>query len=142
MVRATGLHPVGHRFEPCTAHQSSHCEDWWTHFVNQQIRNTGRTVLYASMPHFFYLARCADSSLYAGTCIDPEERAAIHNAGKGAKYTRSRLPISFIHLEQFRTLSAARKREAEVKKWKREEKELLIRSARLKKSRRTKKAEK
>ena len=76
--------------------------------------------------HFFYLARCCDGSLYAGTAKDLKGREAKHNEGKGAKYTRSRLPIRFIYSEKFRTLPAARKREAEVKKWKKEEKERLI----------------
>ncbi len=78
------------------------------------------------MPHLFYLARCADGSLYAGTCIDVKEREAKHNEGKGAKYTRSRLPIKIMYTEEFETLSEARKREAEVKKWKKEQKEKLL----------------
>ncbi len=78
------------------------------------------------MPHFFYLARCADDTLYAGTCIDLKEREAKHNAGTGAKYTRGRTPVTFIYHEEFETLSEARKREAEVKKWSRAEKEELI----------------
>lgn len=78
------------------------------------------------MAHFFYLARCADHSLYAGTCIDVAEREKKHNDGTGAKYTRSRGPIKIIYTETFDTLSEARKREAEVKKWSKEEKEKLI----------------
>jgi len=75
--------------------------------------------------HYFYLARCRDHSLYAGTCVDPKAREEMHNAGKGSKYTRSRLPIQFIHLEAFATLGEARRREAEVKRWKKAEKERL-----------------
>lgn len=78
------------------------------------------------MPHYFYLARCADDSLYAGTCVDLEEREKTHNEGKGAKYTRSRLPIEMIYHEEFETLSEARKREAAVKKLTRQQKELLL----------------
>lgn len=77
------------------------------------------------MPHYFYLARCTDGSLYAGTCLNLTEREAKHNEGKGAKYTRSRLPIVIIHHEEFATLSAARKREAEVKMWSKTQKETL-----------------
>lgn len=77
------------------------------------------------MPHYFYLARCADNTLYAGTCINRSEREAKHNDGTGAKYTRGRRPITFIYSEEFETLSDARKREAEVKKWTREQKEAL-----------------
>ncbi len=78
------------------------------------------------MPHFFYLARCSDSSLYAGTAMNIEEREKKHNDGTGAKYTRSRLPVKIIYHEEFETLSSARKREAEVKKWSKEEKEKLV----------------
>lgn len=78
-----------------------------------------------AMPHFFYLARCSDGSLYAGTCIDLAAREKKHNEGTGSKYTRSRLPLTIIHHEAFETLSDARKREAEVKTWSKEEKESL-----------------
>lgn len=79
------------------------------------------------MPHFFYLARCSDHSLYAGSCVDLKERERLHNEGKGAKYTRSRRPIRFVYHERFPTLSAARKREAQVKTWTKIEKEKLVR---------------
>ena len=82
----------------------------------------------ASMPHYFYLARCSDGSLYAGTCVDLEARMAKHNDGSGAKYTRSRLPVKIVYHEQCDTLSAARKREAEVKKLDKREKEDLVTS--------------
>lgn len=78
------------------------------------------------MPHYFYLARCSDDSLYSGTCIDLQEREAMHNSGKGAKYTRSRLPIRMVYHEEYETLSEARKREAEVKRFSRNKKEELI----------------
>jgi putative endonuclease len=80
------------------------------------------------VPHYFYLARCADSSLYAGTCLNIQEREAKHNDGTGAKYTRSRRPIKIIYHEEFATLSEARKREAEVKRWTKPQKEKLLRS--------------
>ncbi|MBP9850408.1 MAG: GIY-YIG nuclease family protein [Candidatus Peribacteraceae bacterium] len=78
------------------------------------------------MPHYFYLARCSDNSLYAGTCIDLSAREKKHNEGRGAKYTRSRLPIVFVYHEKFRTLGAARRREAAVKKFAKEQKESLV----------------
>ncbi|MBM3227819.1 GIY-YIG nuclease family protein [Candidatus Peribacteria bacterium] len=80
------------------------------------------------MPHYFYLARCSDDSLYSGTCIDLSAREALHNAGKGAKYTRSRRPVKIIHHEEFSTMSEARKREAAVKKMHRKEKLQLVAS--------------
>ncbi len=78
------------------------------------------------MSHFFYLARCSDNSLYAGTCVDPVEREKKHNEGKGAKYTRSRSPVKIIYTESFETLSDARKREAAVKRMSKETKEQLL----------------
>lgn len=78
------------------------------------------------MPHYFYLARCSDDSLYSGTCINLEEREEKHNSGKGAKYTRAKGPVKFVYHEVFETLSEARKREAEVKKWNKQQKEELL----------------
>ncbi len=77
---------------------------------------------------FFYLARCSDGSLYSGSCIDLKAREAKHNEGKGAKYTRSRLPIKIVYHEEFPTLKEARRREAEVKRWSKTEKEALIKA--------------
>ncbi len=76
--------------------------------------------------HYLYLARCGDGSLYTGTCLDLAEREATHNAGKGSKYTRSRLPVQFVYHEEFATLSDVRKREAAVKRLPKEAKERLI----------------
>jgi putative endonuclease len=77
------------------------------------------------VPFYFYLARCSDGSLYSGTCIDIKARERKHNEGKGAKYTRSRLPVKIVYHEEFTTLSEARRREAEVKQWSKQEKERL-----------------
>lgn len=78
------------------------------------------------MSYYFYLARCADGSLYCGSCVDCSAREARHNEGKGAKYTRSRRPVKIIYYEEYATLSDARRREAEVKTWKKAEKEKLV----------------
>lgn len=78
------------------------------------------------MPHFVYIARCSDDSLYTGTCIALKAREAKHNAGEGAKYTRSRLPVRFVYSEELETLSKARSREAEIKTMSREEKLKLL----------------
>ena len=77
------------------------------------------------MTYFVYLARCADDSLYCGICKDLEAREATHNAGKGAKYTRARLPIQFVYHEECESRSVALKREAEIKKWTKTQKEQL-----------------
>jgi predicted GIY-YIG superfamily endonuclease len=74
----------------------------------------------------FYLARCSDGSLYSGIAVDPVKRMEVHNAGKGAKYTRSRLPVVMVYSETLPDQSSALKREAEVRKWNRKKKEELI----------------
>ncbi len=76
---------------------------------------------------FFYLARCSDGSLYAGTCRDLDRRVAEHNVGTGAKYTRSRQPVHLVYSEQHKTKHAALRRESEVKKWTKMRKEDLTR---------------
>lgn len=78
------------------------------------------------MPYYFYLARCNNTSLYAGSCIDVKKREAAHNKGDGAKYTRAKRPVKIIYTEQFFVLIEARRREAQVKGWTKMKKEKLI----------------
>ena len=56
---------------------------------------------------FNYILRCADGTLYSGFTTDPAARLAAHNAGKGAKYTRSRRPVILAALWQWPDKSAA-----------------------------------
>jgi predicted GIY-YIG superfamily endonuclease len=72
------------------------------------------------------MVRCADGTLYTGYARDPGARVGVHNSGKGAKYTRSRLPVALVYSEQCESLSAALKRERQVKPWSRAKKEALI----------------
>ena len=76
--------------------------------------------------HYTYILRCSDGSLYCGYSTDPEKRAKIHNSGKGAKYTRSRLPVEVVYKEAFDTKSEALCRECAIKKLTRAEKLKLI----------------
>jgi len=73
-----------------------------------------------------YIVRCADGTLYTGLARDPEARVNVHNSGKGAKYTRSRLPVSLVYVEECESLSAAMKRELQLKPLSRAKKETLI----------------
>jgi putative endonuclease len=75
--------------------------------------------------HFVYMVRCADGTLYTGYARDPERRTLVHNAGRGAKYTARRLPVSLVYWEQCGSRSAALKREHQVKRLARTQKELL-----------------
>lgn len=77
---------------------------------------------------FFYFARCNDNTLYAGYTNNIKNRGKKHNDGKGAKYTRCRLPIKIIYWEKFDTRIEAMKREAQVKHWSKIKKENLIKN--------------
>lgn len=73
-----------------------------------------------------YLVRCADDTLYTGITTDPERRERQHNAGTGAKYTRSRRPVQLVYRESCPDKSSALKREWEIKQLSRQQKLLLI----------------
>ena len=75
---------------------------------------------------YTYIVRCVDESLYTGITNDIEKRIQRHNEGKGGAYTRSHRPVVLVWKELAKSSSAARKREAEIKKWSRKEKEELI----------------
>ena len=77
---------------------------------------------------FVYMVRCSDGTLYTGFARDPHARVNVHNSGKGAKYTRSRRPVSLVYSEPCESLSAALKRERQLKPWTRARKEALIAS--------------
>lgn len=74
------------------------------------------------------MLECGDGTLYTGWTNDLEKRVKRHNEGKGAKYTRSRLPVKLVYQEHFDTKWEAMKREAQIKKMTRKKKLLLIRS--------------
>lgn len=80
--------------------------------------------------HFVYIARCADGSFYTGYARDLEARIIAHNAGRGARYTSGRRPVRLVYSEACTTLSAALKREYELKQWPRAKKQALVRKAR------------
>lgn len=71
---------------------------------------------------YFYVLECADGSLYTGYTTDLEKRLATHNQGKGAKYTRSRLPVSLLYHESYASKSQAMSAEALFKRKKRADK--------------------
>jgi putative endonuclease len=79
-----------------------------------------------------YILRCRDKSLYTGISTDVEARLLKHNAGKGAAYTRSHLPVVLVWREAAKSESAAKKREAQIKKLTREQKLDLIKQSKSK----------
>ena len=78
------------------------------------------------MKQYVYILRCADGSLYTGWTNDLEARVRTHNAGKGAKYTRSRLPAELVYFEEYEDKQEAQRREYAIKQLSRAAKEALI----------------
>ena len=78
------------------------------------------------MGWFVYMLRCANGSLYTGYTDDVQRRLAVHQSGKGAKYTRSRLPVKLAYWEELPDKSAALRREVAIKRLSRERKLKLI----------------
>ncbi len=74
-----------------------------------------------------YILRCSDGSYYTGVTTDMVNRLRVHNSGKGAKYTQRRRPVELVYYEDCESGTQARRREHELKGWRREKKELLIR---------------
>ena len=74
-----------------------------------------------------YLLRCADDTLYCGITNDMDKRLAAHNAGGGAKYTRTRTPVELVFSDACADRSTASKRESQIKKLNRAAKLLLVR---------------
>lgn len=77
------------------------------------------------MPHI-YILQCADNTLYTGWTTDINRRVATHNAGRGAKYTRYRLPVKLAYTEDYATRKEAMQREHRIKKMSRAQKLALI----------------
>ena len=79
--------------------------------------------------NYVYILRCGDNSLYCGWTTNLEARIVKHNAGLGAKYTRSRLPVELVYFEMYEDRHTALSREWHLKRMSREEKLRLIRGA-------------
>ena len=78
--------------------------------------------------HFVYILRCGDDSLYTGYTNNIKERVITHNSGKGAKYTRSRLPVSLVYFKRVDSKSIGLRLEARIKKLTKKEKEALVKA--------------
>lgn len=72
--------------------------------------------------NYTYILRCADGTLYTGWTNDLNKRIELHNAGRGAKYTRSRRPVSLFYYESFVTREEAMRRECAIKRLSRKQK--------------------
>ena len=82
------------------------------------------------MSCYCYIVECADGTYYTGWAIDPEKRVATHNKGRGARYTRTRVPVKLVYVEELPDRKAAMKREIAIKRLGRKGKGKLIREER------------
>ncbi|MHB8157416.1 MAG: GIY-YIG nuclease family protein [Desulfocucumaceae bacterium] len=75
---------------------------------------------------YTYMVQCSDGSYYTGWTVDLKARLKAHNEGKGARYTRSRLPVRLVYWELLPDRSQAQRRESSMRILSRLKKELLI----------------
>ena len=78
------------------------------------------------MPFFCYILQCSDGTFYTGWTTDPPRREKQHNAGTGARYTRTRRPVKMVYVEEQLDRGTAQKRELAIKRMSREKKKKLI----------------
>ena len=83
--------------------------------------------------NYTYIVKCSDETFYTGWTNDLEKRIEMHNSGKGAKYTKARMPVELVYYEAFDTKEEAMSREWHIKRLSRSEKQKLIEAADLKK---------
>lgn len=76
--------------------------------------------------NYTYILQCSDGTYYCGWTNHLEQRVKTHNAGKGCKYTKARLPVRLVYYEEFETKEEAMSREWHIKRLTRAEKEKLI----------------
>jgi len=74
-----------------------------------------------------YILQCNDGSYYVGITTDIDDRLREHNAGQGSEFTKKRRPVYLVYTETHESYASARKREAQLKGWRRKKKEWLIR---------------
>jgi putative endonuclease len=94
------------------------------------VKNCRKSISEDAIPshksHFVYVLSCADGSLYTGYTTELLRRLRKHNDGKGAKYTRGRGPLELMYWEEGTDRSWGLKREEEIKRLSRRQKEELI----------------
>lgn len=80
------------------------------------------------MKAWMFLIECADGAYYCESTKNLPARIEAHQKGRGSRFTSKRLPLKLVYFEEFNSIDEARKREKQVKGWRREKKEALIRS--------------
>ncbi len=92
---------------------------------SMQAKESRRRKPVPKEPWIVYILKCGDGTFYTGIAKDLEKRFRAHSKGKGAKYTRTRLPLKIMYQESCRNRSAALVRECAVKALPRKKKEEL-----------------
>jgi putative endonuclease len=80
----------------------------------------------SGQPCFCYIIECSDGTFYTGWAVDAERRLKVHNAGRGARYTRARRPVKLVYVEPQPDRTTAMKRERAIKRLTRAGKQALI----------------
>ena len=93
---------------------------------SRRLPRSPRRVCAASRPWFVYILRCSTGTLYTGSTNDLVARELAHNQGRGAKYTSGRRPVRIVYSEAHQSRSDAQKRESQIKRWSRAQKEALF----------------
>ncbi len=75
---------------------------------------------------FMYILKCSDGSFYKGSTINLERRLKLHSSGRGANYTKNRLPIVLVYTEYFKMVRDAFQREKQIQGWSYKKKKALI----------------
>jgi predicted GIY-YIG superfamily endonuclease len=96
------------------------------HFLDKLVTNNASATVSGSSPWWVYIVQCADQSLYTGIATDLMGRIKTHNSGKGAKYTKTRLPVTLVYQEPCVDRSSASRREYAIKQLTRKRKLALI----------------
>lgn len=79
---------------------------------------------------YCYIVECVDGTYYTGWAVNPEQRVAMHNQGRGARYTRMRRPVRLVYIEELPDRKSAMQREIAIKKMERGQKIKLIMESR------------
>ena len=75
---------------------------------------------------FVYILKCSDDTYYTGSTIDLEKRTDQHQSGLGANYTRKRLPVELVYVEEYNRIDEAFHREKQIHKWSQKKKVALV----------------
>lgn len=76
--------------------------------------------------YYVYMIKNSEGLLYIGISENPKKRLQCHNSNRGADFTKNQNSFRIVFSEEYKTLAEARKREIQIKKWRRDKKELLI----------------